>query len=68
MKEGLTGFFEDLWTIVLDEFIGFRGLASHGAVIGVLTGLYLYQRKFKYKPLLWILDKLIMMAMFIFYK
>ena len=39
------------------EFIGFRGLASHGAVIGVLTGLYLYQRKFKYKPLLWILDK-----------
>jgi len=40
------------------EFIGFRGLASHGAVIGVLTGLYLYQRKFKYKPLLWILDKL----------
>ena len=39
------------------EFIGFRGLASHGAVIGVLTGLYLYQRKFRYKPLLWILDK-----------
>ena len=39
------------------EFIGFRGLASHGAVIGVLTGLYLYQRKFKYKPLLWILDR-----------
>ena len=40
------------------EFIGFRGLASHGAVIGVLTGLYLYQKKFKYKPLLWILDRI----------
>jgi phosphatidylglycerol:prolipoprotein diacylglycerol transferase len=40
------------------EFIGFRGLASHGAVIGVLIGLYIYQRKFKYKPLIWILDRM----------
>ena len=31
------------------EFIGFRGLASHGATIGVLIGLYLYQRKYKFK-------------------
>ena len=28
------------------EFIGFRGLASHGAVFGVLTGLYLYQKMY----------------------
>jgi prolipoprotein diacylglyceryl transferase len=38
-------------------FTGFRGLASHGAVIGVIIGLYLYKRKFKQKPLLWILDR-----------
>lgn len=40
------------------EFIGFRGLSSHGATIGIITGLYLYQRKYKYKSLLWILDRL----------
>ena len=38
-------------------FTGFRGLASHGAVIGTLIGLYLYKRKFTYKPLLWLLDR-----------
>jgi len=40
-------------------FTGFRGLASHGAVIGSLIGLYLYKRKFKFKPLLWIIDRVI---------
>ena len=38
-------------------FTGFRGLASHGAVIGSLIGLYLYKRKFKEKTLLWLLDR-----------
>lgn len=40
------------------EFIGFRGLASHGATIGILIGIYTYQRIYKFKPLLWILDRL----------
>ena len=40
------------------EFTGYRGLASHGAAIGIITSLYLYQRKYTYKPLLWILDRL----------
>ncbi|MEK9604124.1 MAG: prolipoprotein diacylglyceryl transferase [Flavobacteriaceae bacterium] len=40
------------------DFIGFRGLASHGATIGILIGIYLYQRVYKYKPLIWILDRL----------
>lgn len=39
------------------NFIGFRGLASHGAAIGVLIGLYFYQKKHRYKPLLWVLDR-----------
>ena len=40
------------------EFTGYRGLARHGAAIGIITSLYLYQRKYTYKPLLWILDRL----------
>ena len=40
-------------------FVGFRGLASHGAAIGILLGIILYQRKYPYKPLAWILDRLI---------
>ena len=38
-------------------FTGFRGLASHGAVIGSLIGLYLYQLKFKERSILWLLDR-----------
>ncbi len=38
-------------------FTGFRGLASHGAVIGSLIGLYLYKLKFKERSLLWLLDR-----------
>ena len=40
------------------EFTGYRGLASHGAAIGIITSLYLYQKKYYYKPLLWVLDRL----------
>ena len=40
-------------------FTGFRGLASHGAAIGILTGIIIYQKIYKEKTLLWILDRLI---------
>ena len=40
-------------------FVGFRGLASHGAAIGILLGIILFQRNYPYKPLAWILDRLI---------
>jgi phosphatidylglycerol:prolipoprotein diacylglycerol transferase len=40
------------------EFVGFRGLASHGAAIGILTALYFYIRKYKYASLLWLLDRI----------
>ncbi|WP_274473724.1 prolipoprotein diacylglyceryl transferase [Mangrovimonas aestuarii] len=42
------------------EFTGFQGLASHGAAIGIIIGMYLYRRKYKYKSLLWILDRIVM--------
>ncbi|GGD02951.1 prolipoprotein diacylglyceryl transferase [Hyunsoonleella pacifica] len=41
------------------EFTGFQGLASHGATIGIIIGMYLYRRKYTYKSLLWILDRLV---------
>tara|TARA_B100000963_G_scaffold331479_1_gene322281 strand:+ start:3575 stop:4276 length:702 start_codon:yes stop_codon:yes gene_type:complete len=40
-------------------FTGFRGLASHGAAIGILSGIIIYQRVYKEKTLFWILDRLI---------
>jgi len=41
------------------EFTGFQGLASHGAAIGIILGMYLYRRKYKYKSLMWILDRVV---------
>ncbi|MBJ6366945.1 prolipoprotein diacylglyceryl transferase [Snuella sedimenti] len=41
------------------EFTGFQGLASHGAAIGIIIGMYLYRRKYTYKSLLWILDRVV---------
>ena len=39
------------------KFVGFRGLASHGAVVGILSALYLYTKKYKYGSMLWLLDR-----------
>jgi len=41
------------------EFTGFAGLASHGAAIGVIVGMYLYTRKYPEFKVLWILDRLV---------
>lgn len=41
------------------EFTGFQGLASHGAAIGIIIGMYLYRRKYKYKSMMWILDRIV---------
>lgn len=34
------------------EFTGFRGLASHGATIGVITSMYLYNNKILHKSVI----------------
>ena len=54
-------FLEIILPIQLDPFkiVGFQGLASHGAAIGVILALYLYTRKYKYKPIMWILDRIV---------
>ncbi|WP_111709550.1 prolipoprotein diacylglyceryl transferase [Lutibacter citreus] len=41
------------------EFTGFAGLASHGAVIGVIIAMYLYSKKVLKKPILFILDRIV---------
>lgn len=35
------------------------GLASHGATIGILISLYLYSRKKKDQPYVWVLDRMV---------
>ena len=41
------------------EFTGFRGLASHGAAIGIITAMYLYNTRVLHKSVLWILDRIV---------
>jgi prolipoprotein diacylglyceryl transferase len=40
------------------ELTGFRGLASHGAAIGIAIGMYFYSKKVSKKPIFWILDRI----------
>lgn len=39
------------------KFTGFQGLASHGAAIGIITGLWYYSKKVSKKSIFWILDR-----------
>ena len=41
------------------QFTGFRGLASHGAAIGIIVAMYLYCKNVLHKPVLWILDRIV---------
>lgn len=41
------------------EFTGFRGLASHGAAIGIIIAMYLYCRNVLHRPVLWVLDRIV---------
>ena len=40
------------------------GLASHGAAIGILAGLYFFARKHK-KPFIWIMDRVVIVVAFV---
>lgn len=41
------------------EYTGFQGLASHGAAIGIIIAMFIYSKKVIKKPLLWVLDRLV---------
>ena len=59
-------FREDFFSVFLPfkfsggiEFTGFRGLASHGATIGMIISMYIYNKKVLKKSVLWILDRVV---------
>lgn len=59
-------FKEDFFSIFLPfsfqngmQFTGFQGLASHGAAIGMIFSMYLYNKKVLHKSVLWILDRVV---------
>jgi prolipoprotein diacylglyceryl transferase len=41
------------------HFTGFQGLASHGAAIGIIVAMYYFSKKIMQKPLLWVLDRVV---------
>lgn len=41
------------------KFTGFRGLASHGAAIGVIIAMFIYNKKVLKKHILWIFDRVV---------
>jgi prolipoprotein diacylglyceryl transferase len=55
-------YFSHFWEIFIPfskgKFVGFQGLASHGAAIGILLGLYYYSWKNKL-AYLWVLDRVV---------
>ena len=59
-------FQDDFWAVFLPirtkpefEFTGFSGLASHGAAIAIIIMMYFYSKKVIHRPLLWILDRIV---------
>ncbi|MTE27831.1 prolipoprotein diacylglyceryl transferase [Winogradskyella ouciana] len=57
---------EDFFSIFLPfsfkdgiRFTGFQGLASHGAAIGMIISMYLYNKKVLKKSVMWILDRVV---------
>lgn len=41
------------------KFTGFRGLASHGAAIGIIIAMFIYNKKVLKKHILWIFDRVV---------
>ena len=41
------------------EYTGFRGLASHGAAVGIILAMFFYAKRVIKKPLLWVLDRMV---------
>jgi prolipoprotein diacylglyceryl transferase len=46
------------------KFTGFRGLASHGAAIGIFIAMVLYSRKVVKRHVLWVLDRIVLPVSF----
>jgi len=46
------------------KFTGFRGLASHGAAIGIFIAMILFSKKILKRHVLWILDRIVLPVSF----
>ena len=46
------------------NFVGYRGLSSHGATIGIILSIIIYKIKYKYESVLWIFDRLVIAVAF----
>ena len=46
------------------NFVGYRGLSSHGATIGIILSIVAYKIKYKYESVLWIFDRLVIAVAF----
>lgn len=62
-------FREDFFSVFLPfrfvpkfQFTGFRGLASHGATIAAIIGMYIYNKKILKKSVLWLLDRIVIVG------
>lgn len=52
---------EIVWPFRDGHFTGFQGLASHGAAIGILLAMWLYQRKYRMNAW-WFIDRLVIVV------
>ena len=52
---------EIFWPFQNGHFTGFQGLASHGAAIGILLSIWLYERKYKLNGW-WLLDRFVIVV------
>lgn len=41
------------------KMIGYAGLASHGAAIGIIIALWLFSKRVSHRPIWWILDRIV---------
>ena len=52
---------EIFWPFEHGRFVGYQGLASHGAALGILIAMWLYWRKYQLNPW-WFLDRLVIVV------
>lgn len=52
---------EVFWPFQGGKFTGFQGLASHGAALGILIAVFLYQKKYRLNAW-WFLDRLVIVV------
>ena len=52
---------EIFWPFADGKFVGYQGLASHGAAFAILLALWIFWRKYRMNPL-WVLDRVVIVV------